>query len=461
MTRRVLLVEDEAILRIPLGNELQRQGYQVRVAEDGEAGLAAIHEERFDIAVLDVRLPKRDGIELLRALRDRSPETVAIVMTAYGTVEEAVTAMKLGAHDYLLKPFPVEALLITLSRAGEFIDLRRENVNLRDRIDQLHHFGNIVCGSKRMKEVCDQARAVAAADITVLIQGETGTGKELMASAIHHESARRPGPFIKVNCAALAESLLETELFGHERGAFTGAVRQRPGRFELADGGTLFLDEVDDLPMPVQVRLLRVLQEKEFERVGGTRSIRVDVRILCSAKAALEACVAEGRMREDLYYRLKVATIVIPPLRERREDIVPLAEHFVRRYAGEAGKRMQGIDPAAMRVLLEHSWPGNVRELENAIQRAVVFTRGEVLTVDDLPRDLLVPGGSAPGPAATALAPLHDAMREAERRHILQALERTGWRRAKAAELLGITRETLWRKIQALQIAMPADVAEE
>ena len=313
MTRRVLLVEDEAILRIPLGNELQRQGYQVRVAEDGEAGLAAIHEERFDIAVLDVRLPKRDGIELLRALRDRSPETVAIVMTAYGTVEEAVTAMKLGAHDYLLKPFPVEALLITLSRAGEFIDLRRENVNLRDRIDQLHHFGNIVCGSKRMKEVCDQARAVAAADITVLIQGETGTGKELMASAIHHESARRPGPFIKVNCAALAESLLETELFGHERGAFTGAVRQRPGRFELADGGTLFLDEVDDLPMPVQVRLLRVLQEKEFERVGGTRSIRVDVRILCSAKAALEACVAEGRMREDLYYRLKVATIVIPP----------------------------------------------------------------------------------------------------------------------------------------------------
>ena len=262
MTRRVLLVEDEAILRIPLGNELRRQGYQVRVAEDGEAGLAAIHEERFDIAVLDVRLPKRDGIELLRALRDRSPETVAIVMTAYGTVEEAVTAMKLGAHDYLLKPFPVEALLITLSRAGEFIDLRRENVNLRDRIDQLHHFGNIVCGSKRMKEVCDQARAVAAADITVLIQGETGTGKELMASAIHHESARRPGPFIKVNCAALAESLLETELFGHERGAFTGAVRQRPGRFELADGGTLFLDEVDDLPMPVQVRLLRGLQEK-------------------------------------------------------------------------------------------------------------------------------------------------------------------------------------------------------
>jgi DNA-binding NtrC family response regulator len=461
MIRRVLLVEDEEILRIALGHELRRHGYQVREAADGEAGFSAIQEELFDIVLLDVRLPLRDGVELLRALKDRSPESVAIMMTAYGTVEEAVTAMKLGAHDYLLKPFPTEALLLTLSRVGEYLDLRRENLHLRDRLDQLHRFGNIICTSKRMKEVCDQARMAATSDITVLIQGETGTGKELMAGAIHHNSTRRQRPFIKVNCAALAESLLETELFGHERGAFTGAVRQKPGRFELADGGTLFLDEVDDLPLPVQVRLLRVLQEKEFERVGGTRPIQVDVRILCASKTALEACVAEGRIREDLFYRLKVATIVLPPLRDRREDIPPLAEHFLQRYAGEAGKTIRGVDPLAMRILLEHTWPGNVRELENAIHRAIAFAKGEVLTVEDLPRDLLATGRAGIDAAPMAIRPLQEAMREAERRHIILALERTVWRRAKAADLLGITRETLWRKIQTLQIAIPADVAEE
>src|SRR5574341_48327 len=392
MTRRVLLVEDEEILRIALGNELRRHGYVVRTAADGDEGLSAIQEETFDVALLDVRLPQRDGLDLLRVLRERSPDTVAIMMTAYGTVEEAVAAMKMGAHDYLLKPFPTEALLLTLRRVGEYLDLRRENVSLRDRLERLHRFGSIVCASKRMKEVCDMARMAAESDITVLIQGETGTGKELMAGAIHHNSARRNGPLIKVNCAALAESLLETELFGHERGAFTGAVRQKPGRFELADGGTLFLDEVDDLPMPVQVRLLRVLQEREFERVGGTRPIKVNVRILCASKTALDQCVAEGRMREDLYYRLKVATIVIPPLRERREDIAPLAEHFLHRYAAEARKPLRGFDPSAMRILQEHPWLGNVRELENAVQRAVAFARGELLGAEDLPGDLVAQG---------------------------------------------------------------------
>ncbi len=461
MRRRVLLVEDEEILRIALGNELRRQEYEVRAAADGEEGLSAIQEEAFDIALLDVRLPRRDGLELLGALRERSPETVAIMMTAYGTVEEAVAAMKLGAHDYLLKPFPTEALLVTLRRVGEYLDLRRENVSLRDRLERLHRFGGIICASKRMKEVCEMARMAAESDITVLIQGETGTGKELMAGAIHHNSARRRGPFIKVNCAALAESLLETELFGHERGAFTGAVRQKPGRFELADGGTLFLDEVDDLPMPVQVRLLRVLQEKEFERVGGTRPIKVNVRILCASKTPLEQCVGEGRIREDLYYRLKVATILIPPLRERREDIPPLAEHFLQRYSADAGKTVRGFDPLAMRVLLEHAWPGNVRELENAVQRAVAFVKGELLTVEDLPADLVAQDRVIPDAPLPAIRPLQEAMRDAERRHITQALERTGWRRAKAAELLGITRETLWRKIQTLQIPIPRNVAED
>jgi DNA-binding NtrC family response regulator len=461
MRRRVLLVEDEEILRIALGNELRRQGYEVRAAADGEEGLSAVQEEAFDIALLDVRLPRRDGLELLRVLRERSPETVAIMMTAYGTVEEAVTAMKLGAHDYLLKPFPTEALLLTLRRVGEYLDLRRENVSLRDRLDQLYRFGSIICASKRMKEVCEMARMAAESDITVLIQGETGTGKELMAGAIHHNSARQRGPFIKVNCAALAESLLETELFGHERGAFTGAVRQKPGRFELADGGTLFLDEVDDLPMPVQVRLLRVLQEKEFERVGGTQPVKVNVRILCASKTPLEQCVDQGRIREDLYYRLKVATILIPPLRERREDIPPLAEHFLQRYTAEAGKTVRGFDPSAMRVLLEHAWPGNVRELENSVQRAMAFAKGELLTVEDLPADLVAQDRAIPDAPLPAIRPLQETMREAERRHITQALERTGWRRAKAAELLGITRETLWRKIQTLQIVIPREVAED
>ncbi|MBI3107424.1 MAG: sigma-54-dependent Fis family transcriptional regulator, partial [Candidatus Rokubacteria bacterium] len=376
MPPRVLLVDDEPIFRVTLADDLAGEGYEVTPAADGGEGLALIEAQRFDVALLDLKLPGADGLTLLRSFRAANPSGIAVVMTGYGTIPSAVAAMKAGAADYLAKPFPIDDLLVLLRGL-----LARHAPEPADA--GIRTFGDLVYASAKMGAVCDLIATVADSDATVSIQGETGTGKELVARAIHQASARRTSPLVSVACAAIPESLLEAELFGHDRGAFTGAFRERKGRFELARRGTLFLDEVADMGAAVQAKLLRVLQEKAFERIGGTRTIKTDVRLISATRKRLEDEVLGGRLREDLFYRLKVITITIPPLRERPDDIRPLAEHFLDRYCRRAGKARKGLSAEACHRLLTYAWPGNVRVLEASVQRAVTLTKNATLEAPD------------------------------------------------------------------------------
>jgi DNA-binding NtrC family response regulator len=443
MAQSILLVEDERILRVTLANDLADEGYEVTPAADGEEGFRQIRQRHFDAALLDLKLPGMDGLRLLKMFKASNPRSVAIMMTAYGTIQSAVAAMKAGAAEYFLKPFPTEQLLLLLrgvlgQQAAPAAD---------DTLPKVRRIGDLVYVSQKMATVCDLITTVAPSEATVLVQGETGTGKELTARAIHQQSDRREQPLVSVSCAAIPETLLESELFGHEKGAFTGAIQERRGRFELAHGGTLFLDEVTDLGPAVQAKLLRVLQEKEFERVGGTRTLKVDVRLISATRKRLEDEVLAGRMREDLFYRLKVITIRLPPLRERKEDILPLAEHFLEKYRRPLRKEVQGLSPEASRYLLTLPWPGNVRELEAAIQRAVTLTKREVLTPEDLCTDD-APAASPGGETSPHL--LNDAVREAERRYLQEVLQSVGGQRKRAAQILGISRKTLWKKLKTL-----------
>ncbi|HTU01305.1 MAG TPA: sigma-54 dependent transcriptional regulator [Candidatus Sulfotelmatobacter sp.] len=444
MRRQVLLVEDEPILRLTLANDLADDGYEITAASDGAEGLARIRERDFDVALLDLKLPKADGLSLLKSFKAKNPHGVAVMMTAFGTIQSAVAAMKAGASEYLLKPFSPEELLLLLrgllAERGDLAPAEPEPSGPR-------RFTDFVFASPKMARVCDLIATVARSDATVLIQGETGTGKELAARAVHQESARREFPLIKVSCAAIPESLLETELFGHEKGAFTGAIRERKGRFELAQGGSLFLDEVADLGPGVQAKLLRVLQEREFERVGGTLTLKTDVRLISATRKRLEDEVLAGRMREDLFYRLKVITIRLPALRERREDILPLAEHFLEKYRRPLGKEVRGFSSEACRQLMTYAWPGNVRELEASIQRGVTLAKGKFLTPEDLSFDDTL---AAFEPGSPPPLPLNDAIRDAERRYLQEVLQSVGGQRTRAAEILGISRKTLWKKLKAL-----------
>ena len=444
MGRSVLVVEDERILRVTLANDLKEEGYEVTAAADGEEGFRHIRQRRFDAALLDLKLPGVDGLKLLKMFKASNPRGAAVMMTAYGTIQSAVAALKTGAADYLLKPFPTEELLVLLRGllAQQGAPIVSEGASPR-----IRQFGDLVYVSQRMAAVCDLIATVAPSDATVLVQGETGTGKELTARAIHRQSDRREQPLVCVSCAAIPETLLESELFGHEKGAFTGAIQERRGRFELAHGGTLFLDEVTDLGPAVQAKLLRVLQEKEFERVGGTRTLKVDVRLISATRKRLEDEVLAGRMREDLFYRLKVITVRLPPLRERKEDILPLAEHFLEKYRRPLRKEVLGLSPEASRCLVAHPWPGNVRELEATIQRAVTLTKRDVLTPEDLS-----PEDASPAPPADETSPhlLNEAVREAERRYLQEVLQRVGGQRMRAAQILGISRKTLWKKMKTL-----------
>jgi len=444
MGRSILVVEDERILRVTLANDLAEEGYQVTSAADGNEGFKHIRQRRFDAALLDLKLPGVDGLQLLKMFKASNPRGVAIMMTAYGTIQSAVAALKVGAAEYFLKPFPTEELLVLLRGllAQQGVPTISEGT-----LAKIRQFDDLVYGSQKMAAVCDLIATVAPSDATVLVQGETGTGKELTARAIHRQSTRREQPMVSVSCAAIPETLLESELFGHEKGAFTGAIQERRGRFELAHGGTLFLDEVTDLGPAVQAKLLRVLQEKEFERVGGTRTLKVDVRLISATRKRLEDEVLAGRMREDLFYRLKVITIRLPPLRERKEDILPLAEHFLEKYRRPLQKEVQGLSPEASRYLLAHAWPGNVRELEATIQRAVTLTKRDVLTPEDLAPDDLP---AAPLGGEASPLHLHDAVREAERRYLQEVLQSVGGQRMRAAQILGISRKTLWKKLKRL-----------
>jgi len=440
---RILVVDDEPAQRGLVAGFLKKHGFDVVETGGGREAVARFKQEPFDLVLTDQRMPDLSGLEVLEAVRAASPETAVVVVTAYGTIETAVSAVKAGAADYLTKPLNLDDLLHRVHRVRERQRLVAENRELREALAERHRVEGIIGDSGRMQEVLSLVRRVAPSDATVLIRGESGTGKELIANALHHASPRAAGPLVKVNCAALAESLLEAELFGHEKGAFTGAVAARKGRFELADGGSVFLDEIGDLPSHLQVKLLRVLQEREFERVGSSRPIKVDVRLLAATHRDLEALVREGRFREDLYYRINVVTIVLPPLRERREDLPPLIEHFLRVFAGKNGKTVRGLTREAREMLLRYDYPGNIRELENLIERAVVLTRDDVIGVEDLPLSL-----EAAAPASGEEAGLIAAVEGLERRMIREALATADGTQTRAAELLGISERVLRYKLK-------------
>ncbi len=440
---RILVVDDEPAQRELVAGFLKKHGFEVTQAADGRDALARFRREPFDLVLTDQRMPDLSGLELLQAARAVSPEAAVIVMTAYGTIETAVSAIKAGAADYLSKPLNLDELLHRIHQVRERQRLLTENRELREALAERHRVEGIIGESGQMQEVLSLVRRVAPSDATVLIRGESGTGKELIAKAIHYASPRAAGPLVKVNCAALPETLLESELFGHEKGAFTGAVSVRKGRFELADGGSLFLDEIGDLPLHLQVKLLRVLQEREFERVGTSRPTAVNVRVLAATHRTLEALVCDGRFRDDLYYRINVVTITLPPLRERREDLPLLIDHFVRAFATKNGKPIRGLTGEAREVLLRYDYPGNVRELENLIERAVVLTRDEVIGLADLPLTLQDPP-TEPETGAGLVAVVEGL----ERRMIRDALDRAEGVQTRAAELLGISERVLRYKLK-------------
>jgi two-component system NtrC family response regulator len=442
---RIVVVDDESAQRELIGGFLRKQGHEVFLAASGPEALAHVRDRQVDLVLSDCRMPGMSGPELLLGIKAVNPEIPLILMTAYGTVETAVEAMKNGAADYLTKPLDLEELLIRLARVTEQTRLRSEVRELQQRLVERHRLEGIIGESGRMQEVLALVKRVAPSNATVLIRGESGTGKELIARAIHHNSRRASGPLVSLNCAALPEQLLESELFGHERGAFTGAVAQRKGRFESADGGSIFLDEIGDLSPTLQVKLLRVLQEREFERVGGTRTIAVDVRVLAATHRDLEQAMRDESFREDLYYRLNVVAIQIPPLRERREDIPLLLDHFLRKFAGKNRRDVSGVTAAARDALLKYDYPGNVRELENLVERAVLLCRGQVIDLEDLPATAR-PGQRSAGEPLPKDLP--GVLADIERQAIESALERSGGIQTQAAEALGISERVLRYKMK-------------
>jgi len=438
----VLVVDDEHGVRESL-RMLFKGDCEVATAGSVEEAERFLQQSSPDLILLDLVMPGRGGLDLLAALADAVDRPPVVVLTATKTVNTAVEAMKRGAVDYITKPFEVEALRIKVRQLLERRALEQELRELRAAAESRDRLGGLLGRSEAMQEVFRTIRRVAASRATVLIRGESGTGKELIARALHYASPRAAGPLVKVNCAALAESLLEAELFGHEKGAFTGAVASRKGRFELADGGSIFLDEIGDLPPHLQVKLLRVLQEREFERVGSSRPVKVDVRLLAATHRNLEALVRDGRFRDDLYYRINVVTIMLPPLRERREDLPPLIEHFLRTFAEKNGKTVRGVTREAREALLRYDYPGNIRELENLMERAVVLTRDDVIGMEDLPLTL-----EAPPPESGEGAGLIAAVEGLERRMIREALARAEGTQTRAAELLGISERVLRYKLR-------------
>lgn len=460
---RILVVDDERSMQEFLEILLRREGYDVTCAGDVDSALLALESDDFDVVISDLQMPGKTGLDLLHALRETSPETVALVMTAFASTETAIAAMKEGAYDYLTKPFQVDEIRLVLEKALEKKLLARENRRLRSELRSQIRQRALIGSSPVMQRVYELIGQVAETKANVLISGESGTGKELVARAIHAASDRRDRPFVALNCGAIPENLLESELFGHVKGAFTGAVQNKEGLFETADTGTLFLDEVGELPPSVQVKLLRAIQEKAIRRVGGTSDRKIDVRILAATNRRLEDEVAAGRFREDLYYRLNVIQIALPPLRERPEDVPLLVQHFVDKYAGELGKEIGGASEEAMGRLLEHSYPGNVRELENVIERAVALSRGGTIEVDALPPNLLQP--AVDGAVRSSVLPpdganLDNLVNDYERGLLLEALERVGGVKKRAAKLLGVSFRSFRYRLQKLGLDEPSSAEE-
>ena len=453
---KILIVDDEEGMRRLLDRLLSREGYETVAVGSGGEALRQMRADTFDLVVTDIKMPEMDGLQLLEEIKAYNPSLPVIVITAYGTVENAVQALRAGAYDYITKPFENDEIRLTVAQVLERQRLLVENRYLHEALEERYSFSGIVGASSVMSKIFATASAVAASNASVMITGESGTGKELIARSIHFSSARKEKPFVVLNCAALSEGVMESELFGHERGAFTGAVALKKGRFEMAHEGTLFIDEVGEMSLNAQVKLLRVIQEHEFERVGGTKIIRTDVRIVAATNKNLETEVKRGTFREDLFYRLNVINIHVPPLRERREDIEALAQHFLDRYVRETGKRVEAISPRAISCLLAYDWPGNVRELQNAMERAVVLCRGNVITPADFPPAiqggeeifLQVPerGGS-----------LTEILEDLERQLIVQTLRREEGSQTRAAAALGIKRTTLRYKMEKYQLIEQSD----
>lgn len=456
MGSKILIVDDEKLMRISLESQLKKEGYNVKSTDNALDGLRMVKSEEYDVVVTDLRLSGMSGMDFLKEIKKYNQEIIVVIMTAYGTLESAVSAIKEGAYDYIAKPFSTDELIIKLQRALHHKNTAAEVNRLRGEIQAEFEFCNIVGNSDAIKKVLETVKNVSGRDTTVLIQGESGTGKEKIAGAIHYHSSRKTGPFIRVSCAALNREILESELFGHEKGAFTGAIKTRRGRFELANGGSIFLDDVDDIPLDMQVKLLRVLQERTFERVGGEETLFVDVRIICATKKDLLERVKEGYFREDLFYRLNVVPISIPPLRERKEDIPLLVNYFLKQFVSEYEDALPDVSQEAMDVLMAYDWPGNVRELENIIEHAVAVSKSKGISLETLPeylrkvdihKDLL----SMDLYNKEAIN-LQDVLMEVEKKLIQWAHQKTNGNQVKMAEILGIPRTTLRNRLVKLQL---------
>ena len=453
----ILIVEDEAKMRRLLELDLGEDGFTTFSAEDAETGLKLLHENPIDLILTDLKLPGMNGLEFLQSIKRQNAALPVVVMTAFGSVETAVDAMKAGASDYVLKPFSLSEMRIVIHKELDVRNLREENRNLREALGKKYSHPNVVARSPKMQEVLATVERVAPTNATVLLGGESGVGKDLVARAIHEKSKRATGPFLKINSTAIPENLLESELFGFEKGAFTGAVASKPGKFELADKGTLFLDEIGDVPPATQVKLLRVLQEREFERLGGTKTIKVDVRLIAATNRDLRQALEQGTFREDLYYRLNVVPIDIAPLRERKEDIPDLVNLFVSRFAGESGKDIEGITPQAMQMLVNYHWPGNVRELQNIVERACALSKGPQLEAADIHIDARSSKG---GNGSPGFLPDGMTLEQWEDELVLEALKRANGNKSQAARLLGLSRNALRYRLSKIGIADEAERAE-
>jgi len=450
----ILIVEDEGKMRRLLELQLADEGFRATTAPDAETGLQLFQKDHFDLVVTDFKLPGMTGLEFLQSVKRANAAIPVIIMTAYGTVESAVEAMKVGASDYVLKPFALAELVLIIRKELDSRNIREENRTLREALGQRYHYDNIVARGEKMQAVLALVERVAPTNSTVLLGGESGVGKDLIARAIHQHSNRASGPFIKINSTAIPENLLESELFGYEKGAFSGATTSKPGKFELADKGTLFLDEIGDVPPAIQVKLLRVLQEREFERLGGTKTLKVDVRLIAATNRDLRAALEDGTFREDLYYRLNVVAIDIPPLRDHKEDIPALANFFLEKFARDSGKPVRGLAPAAMKLLMDFHWPGNVRELENILERGVTLSSGSMLDAADIHLDSAPARSVAGSPAA-----LPDGMTldQWEDEAIREALRRANGNKSQAARALGLSRNALRYRLSKIGVPDPPE----
>ncbi len=446
MKTKILVVDDEPSHRQMLDAVLSAEGYEVHQADDGRKAINMVEERFYDLILMDNRMSEVGGIEALKRIKEISPGIPVIIMTAYASVSTAVDALKSGAYDYLTKPLDIEELKILVDKALHYRQLEQENIYLKERVGDRFDFSNIIGQSVAMRDLFETIALVAPSEATVLIVGESGTGKELIANAIHQNSNRKERPFIKVNCAALPETLLESELFGHEKGAFTGAIARKQGRFQLAHTGSIFLDEIGEMTPTTQTKILRVLQEREFEPLGSTQTVKVDTRVITATNKNLEEEIQQSRFREDLYYRLNVVTLEVPPLRERREDISLLADFFLKQYAEKNRRLIKGFTPRAMDLLMRHTWPGNVRELENVVERAVIMTRSDMISQAELPDG--VRGLDAEEDKVEIDLTPGRSLKEVEREMIIRTLDETGGNRTRAAEMLGISRRTLQLKLK-------------